>query len=124
MIRASSLLLAAALVSSGCTVISGVDDLTVAEPPGQGGGTGTGGSSATGGGGSGGGSSGGGSGGTGAAASHAPAATETVSGGTVSENTNYWLVLTVGQPSMHQTKTETPNYRLHGGFVRATGDPQ
>jgi len=84
------------------------------------GGSSTGGS-ATGGGATGGSATGGGAaGGMGGAPPLAgPPGTESVSGGAVCVSPSYRMIVTVGQPTVNQGTTTSPNYRLQGGLVGA-----
>jgi hypothetical protein len=76
-------------------------------------------------------SSGGGSGGAGGTGGDAgaggggpmnygPPATEIVSGGQRMKSAGYTMIYTIGQPSPHQTKSTSENYRMQGGLVGAT----
>lgn len=49
--------------------------------------------------------------------------TEFVSAGDVATSQNYKLVFTMGQPTQNQETMTSPNHRLIGGFVGATGSP-
>jgi hypothetical protein len=49
--------------------------------------------------------------------------TEFVSAGEVVTSQNYRLVFTMGQPTQNQETMTSPNHRLIGGFVGATGSP-
>jgi hypothetical protein len=76
---------------------------------------GTGGTSSGGDGGTDGGTSSGGDGGT-----FGPSATQLVGAGQVANSPGYRMVFTVGQPSLSQTKTTSPSFRMQGGLVGAT----
>lgn len=49
--------------------------------------------------------------------------TEFVSAGDVATSQSYRLVFTMGQPTQNQEIMTSPNHRLIGGFVGATGSP-
>ncbi len=66
--------------------------------------------------------SGAGGGDAGPSVTHAPAASDIVSAGDVCQTDKYWMVVTIGQPSVSQHQTESTRFQLHGGLIRATGD--
>ena len=127
-------LLAVGLTASGC----GGDDTTgggglpTGTPTATGGGGtgGTGGSGLTGGGGTGGtggdvGGSGGGTGGDGGgggAAFTGHTGYELVNTGELIYSTNYEMVFTLGQPTLHQGDCSSTNYRYIGGLIGVVGD--
>lgn len=48
---------------------------------------------------------------------------ELVSAGDVASNATYRMVFTMGQPTQNQQVSTSPDHRLIGGFVGATGSP-
>lgn len=71
-------------------------------------------SSSTGGGGA------GGEAGSGGGQSYGHPATEIVNGGERMKSSNYTMVYTIGQPSVHQGTAKSGKYRMQGGLVGAT----
>jgi hypothetical protein len=57
----------------------------------------------------------------GAAANNGPGATQLVNAGSVVSNDQYQMVLTLGQPSLSQQETTSPQYQMQGGLVGANG---
>jgi hypothetical protein len=50
--------------------------------------------------------------------------TDSVSAGTIVQSPSYTLIFTFGQPTQHQGKATSPNYRMQGGLVGANGSLQ
>jgi hypothetical protein len=57
----------------------------------------------------------------GPAVNNGPAATQFVNGGNTVSNDTYQMVFTLGQPSLSQQETSSPDYQMQGGLVGANG---
>ncbi len=110
------------IVAAGFALFVGCDSAGEATPPPTpptstaSGGSGQGGTTGQGGGGGAGGSNVGGGPASGLAAS------ETVSAGQVVSDSQYKMIFTLGQPTLHQGKAESTDYEYRGGVAATQGD--